>query len=151
MKLRLPIVPGVEIDGTVDPRPVPDPSSFDQETARRWRRQAITDPAVNQQVNDFVNARRAVGNQPPVMLTDTALFHELRVQRSRDFYQGGLRLGDLRRWKRDGVGDFFPTGNHVNQEWGVYGIWTCFPLPLEEYQGNPNIQPPANPLIPPGI
>ena len=114
-------------------------------------RQAITDPAINQQVNDFVNARRAVGNQPPVTLTDTALFHELRVQRSRDFYQGGLRLGDLRRWKRDGVGDFFPTGNHVNQEWGVYGIWTCFPLPLEEYQGNPNIQPPANPLIPPGI
>src|SRR5437773_3894288 len=40
--------------------------------------------------------------------------------------QGGLRLGDLRRWKRDGVGDYFPTGNHVNQEWGVYGIWTCF-------------------------
>ena len=84
-------------------------------------------------------------------LTGPALFDELRVQRSRDFYQGGLRLGDLRRWKRDGVGDFFPTGNHVNQEWGVYGIWTCFPLPLEEYQGNPNIQPPANPLIPPGI
>jgi len=49
------------------------------------------------------------------------------------------------------VGDFFPTGNHVNQEWGVYGIWTCFPLPLEEYQGNRNIEPPANPLIPPGI
>src|SRR5437867_5673810 len=114
-------------------------------------RQAINDPAVNQQVNDFVNARRAVGNQPPVTLTGPALFDELRVQRSRDFYQGGLRLGDLRRWKREGVGDFFPTGNHVNQEWGVYGIWTCFPLPLEEYQGNPDIQPPANPLIPPGI
>jgi hypothetical protein len=114
-------------------------------------RQAINDSAVNQAVNQFVNARRAVGNEPPVTLTDTALFHELRVQRSRDFYQGGLRLGDLRRWKRDGVGDFFPTGNHVNQEWGAYGIWTCFPLPLEEYQGNPNIQPPTDPLTPPGI
>jgi hypothetical protein len=114
-------------------------------------RQAINDSAVNQTVNQFVNARRAVGNEPPVTLTDTALFHELRVQRSRDFYQGGLRLGDLRRWKRDGVGDFFPTGNHVNLEWGAYGIWTCFPLPLEEYQGNKNITPPPNPLIPPGI
>src|SRR5205814_112742 len=73
-------------------------------------RQAINDPAVNQTVNQFVNARRAVGNEPPVTLTDTALFHELRVQRSRDFYQGGLRLGDLRRWKRDGVGVAGPNG-----------------------------------------
>src|SRR5438046_137273 len=60
-------------------------------------RQAINDSAVNQAVNQFVNARRAVGNEPPVTLTDTALFHELRVQRSRDFHQGGLRRGGLRR------------------------------------------------------
>ena len=79
-------------------------------------RQAITDPAVNQQVNDFVNARRAVGNQPPVTLTDTALFHELRVQRSRDFYQGGLRLGDLRRWKRD---QYSRSGRHQLREESV--------------------------------
>lgn len=99
----------------------------------------------------FVNARRAVGNQPPVNLSGPALFAELRVQRSRDTYQGGLRLGDLRRWKRDGVGDFFPTGNHVNQEWGAYSNWTCFPLPLSEYEGNPKIQRPSDPFTPPGI
>lgn len=99
----------------------------------------------------FVNARRAVGNQPPVALSGAALFAELRTQRSRDFYQGGLRLGDLRRWKRDGVGDFFPSGNHVNQEWGAYGSWTCFPLPLAEYEGNPLLPKPVDPFTPPGI
>ncbi|MGE0442083.1 MAG: hypothetical protein AB7S39_16480 [Gemmatimonadales bacterium] len=99
----------------------------------------------------FVNARRAVGNQAPVTLSGSALFAELRTQRSRDFYQGGFRLGDLRRWKRDGVGDFFPTGAHVNQEWGNYSNWTCFPLPLQEYEGNPNISKPADPFTPPGI
>ncbi len=99
----------------------------------------------------FVNARRAVGNQDPVTLTGDALFAELRTQRSRDFYQGGLRLGDLRRWKRDGVGDFFPTGAHVNLEWGQYSNWTCYPLPLEEYEGNPGLAKPADPFSPPGI
>jgi hypothetical protein len=103
-------------------------------------------------VNAFVNARRAAGNEAPVTPPDNlALFAELRRQRSRDFYQAGLRLGDLRRWKRDGVGDFFPTGQHVNTEWGGYGTWTCFPLPLEEYEGNPKLHRPADPLTPPGI
>lgn len=99
----------------------------------------------------FVNARRAVGNQAPVVLAGTALQAELRTQRSRDLYQGGFRLGDLRRWKRDGIGDFFPAGPHVNVEWGNYSNWTCFPLPLEEYEGNTNLQRPSNPLTPPGI
>ncbi|MGE0442081.1 MAG: hypothetical protein AB7L66_10350 [Gemmatimonadales bacterium] len=99
----------------------------------------------------FVNGRRAVGNEAATSLAGAALFTELRRQRSLDFYQGGLRLGDLRRWKRDGVGDFFPTGNHVNQEWGAYSNWTCYPLPLQEYEGNPNIQKPADPFTPPGI
>lgn len=97
----------------------------------------------------FVNARRAVGNEAPVNLGGAALFAELRRQRSLDLYQGGFRLGDLRRWGRDGVGDFFPSGNHVNQEWGAYGAWTCHPLPLSEYDGNPNLAQPANPLVPP--
>jgi len=99
----------------------------------------------------FVNERRAVGNQAPVSLSGAALFDELRNQRGRDFYQSGLRLGDLRRWIRlDGV-NLFPSGNHVNVEWGAYGNWTCFPLPLEEYEGNHNLTKPADPLTPPGI
>lgn len=89
---------------------------------------------------EFVNARRAFGNQEPVNLSGDALMAELREQRGRDLYLGGFRLGDLRRWKRQGVGDFFPTGLHPTPEWGQYGDAECFPLPLSEYVGNPNIR-----------
>ncbi len=92
---------------------------------------------------DFVNARRAFGNQEPVDLSGADLMAELRDQRGRDMYLGGLRLGDLRRWKNQGVGDFFPAGVHPTTEWGQYGDATCFPLPLEEYEGNPNLTKPS--------
>ena len=88
---------------------------------------------------EFVNKRRAFGNQEPVNLSGDALMAELRDQRSRDLYLGGFRLGDLRRWKAQGVGDFFPKGTHPTVEWGAYGDAECFPLPLSEYVGNPNI------------
>ncbi len=102
-------------------------------------------------VNAFVNDRRAVGNEAAVTLTGDALFAELRRQRGRDLFMGGFRLGDLRRWKRDGVGDFFPSGAHPNPERppATYGPWTCIPMPLEEYEGNPNLDKPVNPLDPP--
>jgi hypothetical protein len=91
---------------------------------------------------DFVNARRAFGNQAAVSLADDALMAELRDQRGRDLYMGGFRLGDLRRWLAQGTGDFFPSGAHPTTEWGAYGDATCYPLPLEEYEGNPNLTPP---------
>lgn len=87
---------------------------------------------------DFVNARRAVGNEDPVSLSGDALVDELRFQRGKDLFMGGYRLGDLRRWLREGD-DLFPSGQHLaNSNW-VYGDATCFPLPKEEYEGNPNI------------
>ncbi len=92
---------------------------------------------------DFVNARRAFGGQEPINLSGDALMAELREQRARDMYLGGFRLGDLRRWKNQGVGDFFPAGTHPTSEWGSYGNATCFPLPLEEYEGNPNLTKPT--------
>ena len=91
---------------------------------------------------EFVNARRAFGNQAPVALAGDELMAELRDQRGRDLYMGGFRLGDLRRWLAQGVGDFFPSGQHPTTEWGNYGDATCYPLPLEEYEGNPNLTPP---------
>ncbi|MCA9739146.1 MAG: hypothetical protein R3E98_19645 [Gemmatimonadota bacterium] len=90
---------------------------------------------------DFVNDRRAVGNQAPVNLTGDALMMELRDQRGRDFFMNGTRLGDLRRWLRQGD-DMFPSGTHPNEQWGAYGTATCYPMPLEEYEGNPNINNP---------
>lgn len=89
---------------------------------------------------EFVNARRAFGNQDPVNLSGDALMAELRDQRGRDLYLGGFRLGDLRRWKAQGIGDFFPSGEHPTPEWGQYGNAECFPIPLSEYVGNPNIR-----------
>ena len=87
---------------------------------------------------EFVNARRAFGNQDPVDLSGDALMAELRWQRGKDLFMGGYRLGDLRRWLREGM-DLFPSGTHPTAEWGQYGDATCFPLPKEEYEGNPNI------------
>jgi hypothetical protein len=105
----------------------------------------------------FVNKRRAVGNQAAVTLSGQALRKELRNQRARDLFMGGFRLPDLRRWTRfdkdNGPfadGSYFPTGTHPNAQWGEYGIWTCFPIPLGEYEGNPNLTKPTNPNVPPG-
>jgi len=89
---------------------------------------------------EFVNSRRAYGNQAAVSLSGDALMAELRDQRGRDLFFAGYRLGDLRRWKANGVGDFFPTGTHPNPEWGPYSDATCYPLPNSEYEGNPNIR-----------
>lgn len=92
---------------------------------------------------DFVNARRTFGKQTTAALTGDALMSELREQRARDMYLGGFRLGDLRRWAAAGITDprqTFPTGTHPNPEWGPYGNATCYPIPLSEYIGNPNIK-----------
>mgnify|MGYP001202327231 CR=1 FL=1 len=89
---------------------------------------------------EFVNKRRAVGNQPPVTLSGDALMAELREQRLRDLFFGGFRLGDLRRWKAQGVGDFFPKGTHPNPVMGEYGTAECFPIPLDEFVANPGIR-----------
>lgn len=91
---------------------------------------------------DFVNERRAFGNQAPVSLSGEALMSELRDQRARDTFLGGFRLGDLRRYAREGINDprhVFPTDPHPVPGWS-YGDATCFPLPLPEYVGNPNIR-----------
>jgi hypothetical protein len=89
---------------------------------------------------DFVNSRRTFGNQPTVDLTGAELMAELRAQRGKDLFLSGYPLGDLRRWKAAGVADLFPTGIHPNAQWGLYGDATCYPLPDDEYEGNPNIR-----------
>jgi hypothetical protein len=93
---------------------------------------------------EFVNARRAYGNQASVNLTGRDLMLELHEQRGRDMYLGGFRLGDLRRWMTQdaslGGGNYFPTGTHPTAGWGLYGDATCYPIPVSEYEGNPNIK-----------
>jgi hypothetical protein len=91
---------------------------------------------------EFVNERRAYGNQEPVNLSGDELMAELRNQRFKDLYLAGFRLGDLRRYQARGINDpnhTFPSGPHPNADWGVYGDAECWPLPIAEYIGNPNI------------
>lgn len=91
-----------------------------------------------QETEDFVNERRAVGNQSSVSLTGEALMEELRNQRARDLYFTGHRAGDLRRYLNLHQIDKFPTGPYpVGLE--VYGDARCFIIPLEEKVGNPNL------------
>ncbi|MFN2601539.1 MAG: RagB/SusD family nutrient uptake outer membrane protein [Gemmatimonadaceae bacterium] len=91
--------------------------------------------------NTFVNERRAVGLQAPVTLSGDALMAELRDQRSRDFYLDNHRLGDLRRYLKYYNVDLFPKGPYPGSTSGqVYNeSITCWPLPTNEINGNPNI------------
>lgn len=92
----------------------------------------------------LVNERRAFGRaQPPVAgLTGAALLTELRDQRRRDFYLDNHRLGDLRRYLKYYQIDEFPRGAYPTSTTGeTYGDATCWPLPLSELNGNPNIPP----------
>jgi len=84
----------------------------------------------------FVNARRAIGGQPPVTLADSELMAELRAQRARDFFLTGQRLGDLRRYAKAGA-DLFPTGKYPVFP-DPYGSAKCFVVPLSEKAVNPN-------------
>lgn len=89
----------------------------------------------------FVNARRVAGNQTPVTVTGDALMAELRDQRSRDFYLDNHRLGDLRRYLKYSQVDLFPKGPYPLSTSGqIYNeSVTCWPLPTNEINGNPNI------------
>jgi hypothetical protein len=89
----------------------------------------------------FVNSRRAAGGQTATAAVGDALMAELRDQRSRDFYLDGHRLGDLRRYKEFYNVDLFPTGLYPGTTSGaIYDPnITCWPLPTNEINGNPNI------------
>jgi len=90
------------------------------------------------QVTSFVNARRAYGKELALGATDD-LAAALRDERRRDLYLGAHRLGDLRRYKAQAVGDFFPSGTHPNKEWGLYGSATCYIITQDEISVNPNV------------
>lgn len=81
----------------------------------------------------FVNARRAAGGKPQVILSGSALVTEFRVQRALDFYLTGQRLGDLRRYAAAGT-DLFPTGKFPVLP-DSYGTNHCFLVPQSEKTG----------------
>ena len=88
----------------------------------------------------FVNSRRAVGGQTAVTLAGAALMDELREQRRRDFFLDGHRLGDMRRYLKYDKIDNFPRGPYPGSISGEqFNDATCWPLPLSEIAGNPNV------------
>ena len=98
----------------------------------------------------LVNERRAVGGEQPLGATDDVMA-ALREEKRRDFFLAGRRLGDLRRYKAQGIGDFFPSGPHPTSQWGLYGSATCYIITQDEMNSNPNVAnyvPPAT--RPPG-
>lgn len=88
----------------------------------------------------FVNERRAAGNQDPIVTLDPAeLLAELMVQRDRDFWLEGKRLGDWRRHPNLVPNILQPGDNYYKPEVGTVSDQTCMPLPFEERNSNPNI------------
>ncbi|MHB1224746.1 MAG: hypothetical protein ACYC2G_12010 [Gemmatimonadaceae bacterium] len=82
----------------------------------------------------LVNPLRAAWSLPPISFTGP-LTTDLRVmaeERSRELFVTGERLATLRRYLKDGV-DLFPTGTG--------GTATCFPVPQQELDTNPNANP----------
>jgi hypothetical protein len=98
----------------------------------------------------LIAERRAYGKEP-VLPAGADVMAALREEKRRDFFLAGRRLGDLRRYLKQGVGDFFPSGPHPTKEWGLYGSAVCYTVTQDEVNSNPNIagyKPPAT--RPPG-
>lgn len=92
---------------------------------------------------DFINQRRAIGGQTPLVSpTEAEFLAALMDQRRRDFFLDGHRLGDLRRYRRLYNQDFFPTGTHPTTTRGNYGTDVCFVPTQAEIVGNPGYNPP---------
>lgn len=89
----------------------------------------------------FINERRAIGGQAPLVAPAADAFQAaLRDQRRRDLYLDGHRLGDLRRYEaRSGI-DAFPSGPYFGSSTIAYGTQKCWPIPLAEKTGNPNMR-----------
>jgi hypothetical protein len=81
---------------------------------------------------DFVNAQRAIGNQEALVSpTDAQYMAALREQRAREFFMGGHRLGDLRRYEARYQVDLWPTGPMYGTT-TTYGDQKCWPTPVSE-------------------
>lgn len=80
----------------------------------------------------FLNDMRALGGMAPLTSPTEAEYQEaLRVQRAREFFIDGHRLGDLRRYERMYSRDYWPTGNMYGST-TTFGDQKCWPTPTSE-------------------
>jgi len=108
-------------------------------------RSAPTAPgSINPADSAFIEMRRRIARDALVPVTTSANFRtNLMEERARDFFLDNHRLGDLRRFKdRYGI-DRWQAGSYPGSTSGeTYGTQECFPLPLSEINGNPNVPRP---------
>ena len=93
----------------------------------------------------FLNSRIAVGGGTPLVApTDAEYTAALRDQRARDLYLAAYRMGDLRRYLKLYQADLWQKGTYVSPVPAppTFGTQTCWPIPLAEYNGNPNLKKP---------
>lgn len=93
----------------------------------------------------FLNTRIAIGGGTPLVNpTDAEYTAALRDQRARDLYLAGYRMGDLRRYQKLYQADLWQKGTYVSPvpAPATFGSQTCWPIPLAEYNGNPNLKRP---------
>lgn len=97
----------------------------------------------------IINERRTALGLPPFNLPatqDEMIALVLEERRRELFVEGGHRLNDMLRFRGTKFqipflgepGSIHPNG--VDQTGAEYGTTTCFPLPLVEESGNPNIK-----------
>lgn len=91
----------------------------------------------------FINARRTASNQPAYAgATDAnSVLTELMNQRGLDFYLEGKRLGDFRRNPANVTGVPQPGAAYFKPGFAPIGNQTCYVLPLQETDNNPNFRP----------
>lgn len=93
---------------------------------------------------DFINERRAFGNQDPFQQTSDmdVLMTELMEQKTRDFWlESSTRMADFRRVPQY-MSYIIPTGvdTYYKPDLGIVGTDTCWPVPIAECQTNPNFE-----------
>jgi hypothetical protein len=94
---------------------------------------------------NFLNTRIAIGGGTPLVApTDAQYTAALRDQRARDLYLAGYRMGDLRRYKKLYQADLWQRGAYVSPvpAPAQFGTQECWPIPLAEYNANPNLPKP---------
>ncbi len=90
----------------------------------------------------FINARRAsAGLAPYVGAVDAAsVLKELMVQKAYDFYLEGKRIADYRRVPAAMSGITPAGGTYFKPGYASVGSQTCYPLPRDERDNNPNMK-----------
>lgn len=90
----------------------------------------------------LINARRAANNQPAYSgaTTAAAVLTELMTQRGYEFFLEGKRLGDFRRNPSSVIGVPQPGAAYFKPGFAPIGNQTCYVLPLQETDNNPNFR-----------